>query len=133
MANRFNNIASASLTFGANHRCTFINATQRLAEIAATTDERNLKLMLIYVIFLIGRRQDFALVDVVDANSFQDLRLDKMTDAAFCHHRNADRFHNALDHAWIAHTGYAPLHPNISGDSLKGHDGASTHVFSNIR
>ena len=53
-----------------------------------------LKACLLMWCCLVGGRQHLALVDVVDAERLEDLRLDEMADAALGHHRDRDRLHD---------------------------------------
>ena len=53
-----------------------IDAAQSLAQIARTTDKRHLKFGLINMIDIISRGEDFALIDVVDLDRLENLRLD---------------------------------------------------------
>src|SRR5437764_189728 len=63
--------------------------------------ERPREGMLIDVVTLVRGGQDFALIDVVDAEGLQHLGLDEMSDPAFRHYRDRDRLHDALHDARI--------------------------------
>ena len=76
---------------GADHRRAFRDAPQRLAQIARAANERHFEVALVDVVFFIGGRQHFALVDVIDAQRFQNARFREVADARLGHHRNADR------------------------------------------
>lgn len=71
----FNNISGTGLTLGTDHSGTLGDPTKGLAQVAATTDERNLVVVLLHVVDIIGRGKDFGLVDVVNANGFEDLTI----------------------------------------------------------
>src|SRR5262249_8850208 len=102
------------------------------AQVATATDERYFELMLVDVIFFVGGGQDFALVNIVDADVFEDLRFDKMADTAFRHDGDRDGFHNFHDHARIAHAGHAALRANVGGDALQGHDRTCSGVLGDF-
>src|SRR5262249_54864554 len=54
----------------------------------------NIKRMLIHMVCFIGWREHFALIDVINTERFEDLRLGKMADAALGHYRNRNGFHD---------------------------------------
>ena len=89
MPHGLHHIAGARLALGADHRRALADAPQRLAQVAAAAHEGDLEEVLVDVVRLVGRRQHFRFVNVVDADGFQDLGLDEMPDAAFRHHRDA--------------------------------------------
>ena len=55
--------------FGTDHGCTFTDTTECFTEIFGTADKRNLELVLIDMVDVIGRREHFTLVDIVDLDS----------------------------------------------------------------
>ena len=114
VADSLDDVAGAGLALGADHGRAFADAAQRLAQVAAAADKRHLEVVLVDVVRLVGRRQHFALVDVVDADRLQHLRLDKVADAALGHHRDGHGLHDALDQLGIAHAGHAALSANIA-------------------
>src|SRR2546428_1842055 len=67
MANGLDDVAGAGLALAADHRRALVDATQRLTEIARAADEPGLEDVLVDVELLVGRREDFAFVDAVDA------------------------------------------------------------------
>lgn len=66
-------VAGAGLTLGADHGSALRDAAQGLAQVAAAADEGGLEVVLGDVVEVIGGGEDFGLVDVVDANGFEDL------------------------------------------------------------
>src|SRR5512140_2703244 len=103
MTDRLDDVARASLTLAADHRGAFVDAAQRLTEIARATYERDLEVVLLDVELLVGRRQDLALVDVVDAERFEHASFDEVTDARLRHDRDRDRGHDLEDLLGVAH------------------------------
>jgi hypothetical protein len=73
--------------------------------------------VLVDVVLVIGRGEDLALVDVVDADGLQDLCLDKVADAHLGHDRDRHRLHDALDHRRVAHAGHSAVSPDVCGHS----------------
>ena len=75
---------------------------------------------------VVGRGEHLGLVDVVDAEALQDLRLDEVADARLGHHRDGDRRDDALDHVGVAHPRHAALGADVGGHALERHhrDGA---------
>ena len=79
----------AGLALGADHRRAFGDAPQRFAQIARAADERHFEVVLVDVVLFVGGRQHFALVDVIDAQRFENARFREVADARLGHHRNA--------------------------------------------
>mmetsp|Transcript_44003 Transcript_44003/g.91851 ORF Transcript_44003/g.91851 Transcript_44003/m.91851 type:complete len:266 (+) Transcript_44003:166-963(+) len=81
-------IAGAGLALRADHAGSLGDAAQGLAKVAAAAHERNLELGLVDVVALICDGQDFALIDAVNTDLLQDLRLHKVANPALGHHRD---------------------------------------------
>ena len=58
-------------------------------------------------------REHLGLVDVVDAERLEDLRLDEVADAGLGHDRDGDRGLDALDHLRVAHAGDAAVAADV--------------------
>ncbi len=129
VAHCFDDIARARFALGANHRCAFGNAPERFAEIARAADERNLVAVLPDVMLFVGGREDFALVDVVHFESFEDLCFGEMADADFGHHRDRNDVHDFADDSRRGHASDAAFFANVRGDALERHHGAGAGVF----
>ena len=67
MAHCLNHVAGAGFALRADHGRPFIDAAECFAQIPGTADERDGELRLLDVELLVGRCQDFALVDHVHA------------------------------------------------------------------
>ena len=87
----------------------------------AAADERDRELPLVDVMLEVGRRQHLGLVDVVDLERLEDLRLDEVADAALRHHRDRHRLLDLLDHLRVGHARDAALHPDVGRDALERH------------
>src|SRR5215471_8889316 len=94
MSHSFDDIACACLTLRSNHGRTFTDATQRLTQVARAAHKGHGEEVFVDMEVLIGWRQDFGLIDAVNANSLQNFGLDKVPDAALRHHGNGDGFLN---------------------------------------
>jgi hypothetical protein len=98
------------------------------------------------MVYGVGRGQDFGLINVVYAESFEDLRwgldaveggweegmylaFDEVTNSCLCHDRDSDCLHDLFDHLGVAHAGYATLRSDVGRDALKGHNGSGTGLF----
>lgn len=66
-------VAGAGLALGADHGGALADAAQGLAEVAAAAHEGHAVGVLLDVVDVVGGREDFGLVDVVDADGFEDL------------------------------------------------------------
>src|SRR5574341_532386 len=129
MTNGFHHVACARLTLGADHGRALADAAQRLAEVAAAAHERYLEQMFVDVVGLVGGSQYFGFVNIVYTDRFEDLRFDKVPDAAFRHHRNRHRIHDLRDQAGVRHAGYAAVGTNIRRDALQSHDGTGSGIL----
>ena len=72
MSHRLDDVAAARFALGADHRRTFTDAPQRLAEIACAADEGHAEVVLVDVVLVVGGRQHLALVDEVDAHGLEN-------------------------------------------------------------
>ena len=133
VAHGLDDVARARLALGANHRGALGNTAQRLAQIAGAADKRHVKLGLVDVINVIGGGENLGLVDVIDLDGLQDLRLDNVTDAALGHDGDGDGLLDALDHLGIAHTRDAACGTDVGRDALESHDGAGAGFFGDLR
>ena len=80
MADRLDDVAGAGLALGADHAGALADAAQRLAEVGGPAHERHGEGPLVDVMGLVGRGEHLGLVDVVDPEGFEDLRLDEVPD-----------------------------------------------------
>ncbi len=94
---RVDDVARSRLALRPDHRGAFADAAERLAEVPAAADERDLVVVLVDVVLLVGRRQDLALVDEVDLERLEDPRLGEVPDAALGHDRDGDRLLDLAD------------------------------------
>jgi len=131
MAHSLDHVAGAGFAFGAHHGCAFANAAQGFAQVAAAADKRHIESVLVNVKRLIGGGQDFGFVNIIHTERLQDLRLNKMTDAAFSHYGDGDGIHDFEDEFGIAHASHAALGADIGGDAFERHYGAGTGFFGN--
>ncbi len=121
MGGRVGHVTGAGLTLGADHRRTLGDPAQRLTQIGGTAHERHGELPLVDVVGVVRGGQHLGLVDVVDAEALQDLRLDEVADARLGHHRDGDRGDDALDHVGVAHPRHAALRADVGGNALQRH------------
>ena len=70
----------------------------------------------------IGRGEHLGLIDVVDAERLEDLRLDEVTNPGLGHHRDRGDVLDAFDHRRIAHAGNATVGADIGRHTLERHD-----------
>ena len=125
VADCLDHVTGARLALGADHGSALGDAAQGLAQVTGTADEGYLELGLVDMIHVVGGRQHFTLVDVVDLNGLQDLGLGEVADAALGHDRDGNGLLDPLDHLGVAHAGHAASRADVSGDPLQRHHGAS--------
>ena len=88
VADRLDDVARAGLALRADHRRALADPPQRLAEVRRAAHERHLERPLVDVVGLVRGRQHLRLVDVVDLQRLQHLRLDEVPDPRLRHHRD---------------------------------------------
>ena len=108
------------------------DAAQRLAEVRRAAHERHREGPLVDVVLLVGRRQHLGLVDVVDAERLEDLRLGEVSDAGLGHDRDGDRLLDPFDHLGVAHPRDAAVAADVGGNTLEGHHGDGARVFGDL-
>ena len=126
-------IARARLALGADHGRPLRDPAQRLPQIARAADERHRKGVLVDVILLVRRCEDLALIDVVDAERLQDLRLDEVPDARLCHHGDRDGSHDLLDEGGVAHARHSSRRADVRRHPLQRHDGHGSRLLGDPR
>ena len=122
MADSVDDVAGAGLALRPDHRGALGDAAKRLAQVPAAAHERDGEAPLVDVVGLVGRREDLALVDVVDLERLEDLRLDEVPDPAFA-------MTGSVTASWISAilSGSAiratpPSGANVRRDALERHD-----------
>ena len=76
--------------------------------------------------------EHLALVDIVDPQGLQNLRLGKMPNTHLGHHGNGHRLHDLFDLRRVGHACDAPLGADIRRDAFQGHHGHRSCVFSDL-
>ena len=133
VADGLDDVAGAGLALRADHGGAFGDAAQRLTEVARAAHERHRERPLVDVELLVGGRQHLGLVDVVDAERLQDLRLHEMADARLRHDRDRDGLLDLLDLGGVGHAGDAAVATDVGGNPLERHDGARAGVLGDLR
>mmetsp|Transcript_83567 Transcript_83567/g.215226 ORF Transcript_83567/g.215226 Transcript_83567/m.215226 type:complete len:325 (+) Transcript_83567:498-1472(+) len=133
VARGLDDVAGAGLALRADHAAALGDAPQGLAEVAAAAHEGHLELVFVHVVVLVRDREHLALVNAVDAEVLQHLRLHEVADAALGHDRDGHRVDNRLDHLRVRHAGDALLHADVCWDLLQGHHRARARLLGNLR
>ena len=105
------------------------SASPRLVDAA---DERNRERPLVDVVAVVGGREHLGLIDVVDAERLQDLRLDEVTDARLRHDRDRHGGDDRLDQVGVAHARDATLRADVGGHPLERHHRYRARVFGDL-
>ena len=87
--NGVHDVAGARFTLRSDHRGAFGDPAQCFAEIRRPPNERNREPPLVDVVRHIRGCEYLGLIDVVDLELLQDLRLGEVTDTALRHHRRS--------------------------------------------
>ena len=78
-------------------------------------------------------RQDLGLVDVVDLERLEHLRLGEVADARLGHHRDRHGLLDAADQQRVGHARDAAVAADVGGDALERHDGRGAGVLGDLR
>ena len=124
-----NHVAGPGFALGADHGRALGNAPQSLAQVARAANEGGGEGVLVDVVRLVGRSEDFALVDEVHAQLLQNLRFGEVADARLGHHRNGNGLNNLLDQAWARHAGHAALGADHGGHAFQSHHRGCAGLF----
>ena len=81
----------------------------------------------------VGRRQDFGLVDHVDAHGLEGPGLGLVSDPAFGHHGDRHGIHNLLNPDRIGHARNAAGRPDVRRNALEGHHRDGARFFRDRR
>src|SRR5699024_10573126 len=88
--------------------------------------ERHGEGALVDVVDVVGGGEDLGLVDAVDAQLLEDLRLHDVTDPGLRHDGDVDGGDDLVDEVRVAHAGHAALCADVRGHPLERHDGDGT-------
>ena len=122
MPDGVHDVARARFALRPDHRRALGDPAERLAEVSAAADERDVEAPLVDVVLLVGRRQDLALVDVVDLERLQHLGLDEVADPRLGHDRDRHRLLDLLDLRRVGHARDAALLADVRRNPLERHD-----------
>ena len=81
----------------------------------------------------VGRGQDFALVDHVDAHGLEDAGFTVVADAGLGHHGDGRAVEDALNHVGVAHAGHAACLADVRRNAFEGHHGDRPGVLGHGR
>ena len=95
MGHGVDDIARPGFSLSSDHRRAFADSAECLADVPCATDVGHFVLPLVYVVLVVGRRQHFGLVAVVDPQGFKYLCFDKVTDTGLCHDWDGDGIDDA--------------------------------------
>ncbi len=82
-------------------------------------DERDLEGLLLDVVRLVGGGQDLGLVDVVDLERLEHLRLGEVADAGLGHDGDGHGGLDALDHRRVGHAGDAAVAADVGRNASR--------------
>ena len=133
MLGRLRDVAGTGLTLRPDHRCTLGDAPQSLTQVGGAADERNGELPLVDVVDVVRGRQNLRLVDVVDLEGLEHLRLDEVADTGLGHHGDRHGADDAVDKVGVAHASHPTLRPDVGGYPLEGHHGHRARILGDLR
>ena len=125
-------VAGTRLTLRANHRSTLVDTAQRLAQILRTADKRHSKFCFINMVYIVSRREHLALINIVNLQRLQNLRLNEMTNTHLSHNRDRYSVLNLLNQLRVAHACHAAGSTDIRRNLLQRHNCAGTCSLSNF-
>src|SRR3990172_4630676 len=118
---RLADVPRARLALGADHRGALEPPPEGLPEVARAADEGDGDLALVDVEVGVRGGEDLGLVDHVDPDGLQGLRLGEVPDADLRHHRDGDRVHDLDDLRGVGHARDAAGGADVRRDALEGH------------
>ena len=133
VADGLDDVARARLALGADHGRALGDAAQRLAEVGGAAHERDLEVPLVDVVGLVGGGQDLGLVDVVDLERLEHLRLGEVADAGLGHDRDGHRLLDAVDQQRVRHAGHAAVAADVGRHALERHHRGRPGVLGDLR
>ncbi len=133
VADGLDDVAGAGFALGADHRRSFADPAEGLAKVGGAADEWDLERPLVDVVGLVGGREDFRLVNVVDLQRLEHLCLDEVPDPRLGHDRDRDRLLDLADHRRIGHPRDAAVAANIGRDALQRHHRGGASVLGDLR
>src|SRR5918995_4797818 len=131
MPDCFHYVAGSGLALGSDHRRTFADAPERFPQICGAADEGNGEVPFVDVVSFVGWSEHLGLVDVIDAESLDDLSLDEMPDAALGHYRDRHCFGDLGDLLGVGHTGNSTLGADVCRHTFEGHHGYRSGLLGN--
>lgn len=73
MPHSLDDVACAGFAFCADEGGSFGDTTERFAQIAGTTHERDFEVVFVDVVFIVSWREDLGFINVIDTNGLKDL------------------------------------------------------------
>src|SRR5207249_2372012 len=112
-------VPCAGFALGTNHCGALADPAKGLSQVATAADEGDFECVLVDVKLLVSRCQNFALVDEIHAERFQNLGFDEVADPRLGHDGNGYGVHDLLDELGVGHAGNAALGSDIRRDALE--------------
>ena len=89
--------------------------------------------MLIDMVSFVCRREDFGLVDVVDAELLQHLRFGEMPNTTLSHYGNVDGLHDLANYGDLGHASHAAFGADLCGNAFQRHHRCSAGALRDLR
>jgi hypothetical protein len=129
VANRLDDVTGTGFAFGADHCGPLCATAEGFSKVAGSADEGDSEGVLVDVVGVVGGGENFAFVNEVNFEGFEDLGFDEMTDAALGHDGDGHCFFDAEDHFRVGHAGNSAIFADVGGDSFESHDGDGSGIF----
>mmetsp|Transcript_12514 Transcript_12514/g.28427 ORF Transcript_12514/g.28427 Transcript_12514/m.28427 type:complete len:357 (+) Transcript_12514:796-1866(+) len=133
VAHSLDDVSGSCLTLGADHRAPFGDAPERLAEVAAAAEDGHLEVVFVDVVDVVCGREHLRLVDVVDSQAFEDLRLDEVSDARLGHDWDGHGVLDGGDHRGVGHARDTSILSDVRGNALERHDRDGARLLGDAR
>ena len=132
MVHSSNNIPGSGLTLGSNHSSPFDDAANRFAQIRATTNEWNRKIVFRNVIKRVSGCEDFRFINHVNAQCFENSSFFIVSNTSLGHDRDTGGFDDSLNEIRVTHASNTSICTDVCGYALESHYTRCTRIFCNM-
>ena len=91
----------SGFSFGSHHSGPFTDSSKSFAEVGASTNKGNLKVVFVDVEFVVSRGENFTFIDEVNFKGFENSSFSDVANAAFGHYWDGNCFLDGLNQSGV--------------------------------